>query len=183
MVELVVGVSAVDCSDVTVVVSRGERRSVGLGVEVIQSADVIAKGALLVLDVLGLKRLLVELTASVVLDVILAAVDAEASVTLSVDSATSGLSAVGGDRGPAVLGSSGAAGGEMVAGCGGSSGAGDDVEDVVCGLTVRVVVGILVVCSVSRGFEDTSVAVVVLRVVVEGVVPLVVDEETAVEVG
>lgn len=94
-VALVVSATEVDLDRVVVVKS-------GLVEEV--NSDVMAKGALLVLDVLGLNGLMVELT---VLVVSVTPVDG-ASVTLTVDSGstTSGLPAgrvVEGDRCPAVL--------------------------------------------------------------------------------
>ncbi len=186
--ELVVGAAVVDgCRVVAAVVKSGCRKSVGLVEEVSQNRAVMAKGALLVLDVLGPKGLIVELTALVVHAVVPVTVVGKASVTLTVDSGstTSGLTAggdIGGDGGPAVLYSSGAAEEEMVTGWVGLSGAGGALDEVVCVLAAGVVVVILVIGPVCGGAEDTVAVVVVLRVVVEAAVLVVVAEMAAAEV-
>lgn len=188
LTELVVSAAVVDgFRVVAVVVKSGCRKSVGLVEELSQNRAVMAKGALLVLDVLGPKGLIVELTALVVHAVVPVTVVGEASVTLTVDSGstTSGLTAggdVGGDGGPAVLESSGAADGEMVTGWVGSSGAGGALDEVVCVLAAGVVVVISAVGRVCGEAEDTVVVMAVLRVVVEAAVLVVVAEVAAAEV-
>lgn len=142
--ELVICAAGVGgCRVVAVVVKSVFGRSEGFVVEVTQKRAVMAKGALLVLDVLGPKGLVVDLTAPVVHAVIPATVVDEASVTLTVDSgsSTSGLT-VGG---PAVIASSGAAEVETATGRMGSPGAGGACDKVVCVPSTGLVVVILVV--------------------------------------
>lgn len=91
-----------------------ESESVGLVEEVNQNRAVMAKGAPLVLDVMGL-------TVGLTVPVVLVMVVSGASVTLTVDSGSrrSGLTTegvVGRDGGPAVLESSGVSEGAMVGG-------------------------------------------------------------------
>lgn len=145
--ELVICAAGVGgCRVVAVVVKSVFGRSEGFVVEVTQKRAVMAKGALLVLDVLGPKGLVVDLTAPVVHAVIPATVVDEASVTLTVDSgsSTSGLT-VGGVGGPAVIASSGAAEVETATGRMGSPGAGGACDKVVCVPSTGLVVVILVV--------------------------------------
>lgn len=188
--ELVAGAAVVDvCTVVAVVVKSSCGRSVGLVVEVSQNRAVMAKGALDVLDMTGCNGLVVELTALVVRDVIYVSLVGRASVTLTVDSGsnTSGLTvggAVGGDGGPAVLESSGAAERESVTELVNSSGAGGASDKVVCVIKAGVVVVNLVVGLVCEGVDSVVVVVaVVLRVVVEAAVLAVVAGVTATEVG
>lgn len=157
--------------------------------EISQNRAVMAKGALLVLDVLGLNGLMVELTVLVVHAVVPVTLVGGASVTLTVDSSstTSGLTvggAIGENGGPAVLDSSGAVEGGMVGGRVGSPGAGGALDKVVCVLTAGVEVVTLVVGPVCGGVEDAVVVVVVvvLKGVVETAVLVVVAEVTAAEV-
>lgn len=94
-----------------------KRESVGLVEEVNQNRAVMAKGALLVLDVMGLDVL----TAGLAVLVMLVAVVSGGSVTLAVDSGsrTSGLTmggVVGSGGGTAVLESSGFSEGVAVGG-------------------------------------------------------------------
>lgn len=195
--DLVVVAAVVDGCWVTavVVVKSGCMKSVGLVVEVSQNRAVRAKGASLVLDVVGPMGPVVELTALVVHAVVPVTVVTGASVTLTVDSgsATSGLTAggaVGEDGGPGVLERSGAAEGEMATGRGDSSGPGGALDKVVCVLTAGVPVVVLEVGPVCRGVGDAVVVVVVLelvvvvvlRGVVEAAVLGVVAEVTAAEV-
>lgn len=156
--ELVVGAVVVDgCRVVAVVVKSGFRESGGLVEEMSQNRAVIAKGALLVLDVLGW---MVELTALVVKSVIPVTTVGWASVTLTVDSgSTTAGGAVGG---AAVLERSGAAEGEVATGWVGSSGAGGAFDEVVCMLTAGTVVVILVVGAVCGEVEDVEVVVMVV---------------------
>lgn len=127
--ELVVSTSGVDlCKVSAVVVKSGCGESVDLVELVSQNRAVMAKGAMLVLDMLGPIGLMSELTVLVVHAVVPVTVVGGASVTLRVDSCstTSGLTvggAVGGDRGPAVLENSKAVEGKVVGGRIGSSGA------------------------------------------------------------
>lgn len=98
--------------DLSCVVVKSE--SVGLVEEVNQNRAVMAKGAPLVLDVMGL-------TVGLTVPVVLATVVSGASVPLTVDSGSrrSGLTTggvVGRDGGPAVLESSGVSEGAMVGG-------------------------------------------------------------------
>lgn len=188
--ELVAGAAVVDvCTVVAVVVKSSCGRSVGLVVEVSQNRAVMAKGALDVLEMTGCNGLVVELTALVVRDVIYVSLVGRASVTLTVDSGsnTSGLTvggAVGGDGGPAVLESSGAAERESVTELVNSSGAGGASDKVVCVIKAGVVVVNLVVGLVCEGVDSVVVVVaVVLRVVVEAAVLAVVAGVTATEVG
>lgn len=171
--ELVLGAAAVDvCVGAPVVVKNGCRASVGLVEEVSQNRAVMAKGAPLVLDVLGLNGPPVELTVLVVHAVV--SVTVVGGVTPTVDS-SSGLgvrSSVGGAV-PAVLDSSGAAEGGRV----GWSGEGK----VVCVLTAGVEGGTFSVGPVGGWPED--VGVVVFSGVVEAAKPVVVAEVTAAEVG
>lgn len=138
-VELVVGAVVVDgCRVVPVVVKSGFGDSVGLVDEMSQNRAVTAKGALLVLDVLGLKGLTVQ-------SIALVTSVGWPSVTFTVDSGstTSGLTAggaVGGSAGAAVVESSGAAEEEVVAGWVVSSGAGGALDEVVCVLTAGTMV-------------------------------------------
>lgn len=135
--ELVVSTSGVDFWRVSVVVVKsGRSKSVGLVEVVSQNRAVMANGGMLVLDVLGPKGLMVELTVLVVHAVVPVTVVGGASVTLTVDSgsATSGLTvggAIGGDGGPAVLESSKAVEGWAVGGRVGSSGAVGALDKVV----------------------------------------------------
>lgn len=188
--ELVDGAAVVDvCQVVAVVVKSSCGRSVGSMVEVSQNRAVMAKGAPDVLDVTGCNGLVVELTALVVRDVVSVSLVGRASVTLTVDSGSNatGLTvggAVGGDGGPAVLESSGAA--ESVTGLVNSSGAGGASDEVVCVIKAGVVVVILVVGLVCEGVDGVVVVVVevavVLREVVEAAVLVVVAGVTATEV-
>lgn len=189
--ELVVGAAVVDLFRVVaVVVKSGCSTSVGLVEEISQNRAVTAKGALLVLDVLGLNGLMVELTVLVVHAAVPVTLVGGASVTLTVDSSstTSGLTvggAIGENGGPAVLDSSGAVEGGMVGGRVGSPGAGGALDEVVCVLTAGVEVVTLVVGPVCGGMEEAVVVVVVvvvLKGVVEAAVLVVVAEVTAAEV-
>lgn len=182
--EVVVSASGVvGCGVVAMVVKIGCRDSMGLVEEVSKNRAVMAKGALLVLLVLGL--MVVELRALVVHAVVPVAAEGGDSVTLTVysGSSTSGLTAggtVGEDVGPAVLASSGAAGGEVVTGRVGTSGAGGASVEVVSVLTAGTAVVILVVGPVSGGAED--LVVTVLRRGVEAAVLVVAAEVMAAEI-
>lgn len=106
-----------------------KRESVGLVEEVNQKRAVMAKGALLVLDVMGLEEL-----------VVLVTVVSGASVTLTVDNGSrlSGLTiegVVGSDGGPGALEGSGVSEG-VVGREVGSSGAGETSTEGVCVLIV-----------------------------------------------
>lgn len=181
--ELVLGAAVVDvCGAAPVVVKNGCRASVGLVEEVSQNRAVMVKGALLVLDVLGLNGPLVELTVLVVHAVVSVTVVGGASVSLTVDGSSGpGVRGSVGGVVPAVLDSSGAAEGGMVGERVGWSGAGGALDEVVCVLTAGVEGVTLSVGPVGGGVED--VGVVVLRGVVEAAVPVVVAEVTAAEVG
>lgn len=114
--------------DLSCVVVKTE--SVGLVEEVNQNSDVMAKGALLVLDVVGPEVLTAELTVLVV-PVVAPIVDS--------GSRTSGLMVgvvVGRDGGAAVLGRLGASDGVMVGGRVGSSGEGEASVEDICVLVV-----------------------------------------------
>lgn len=178
--ELVLGAAVVDvCGVAPVVVKNGCRTSVGLVEEVSQNRAVMAKGALLVLDVPGLNGPLVELSVLVIVSV---TVVGGASVTLTVDSSSSwGVRGSVGGAVPAVLDSSGAAEAGTVGDRVGWSGVGGALDEVVCVLTAGVEEGTFSVGPVGGGAED--VVVVVLRGVVEAAVLVVVAEVTAAEVG
>lgn len=155
-----------------------KRESVGLAEEVNQNRAVTAKGALLVLDVMGLDVLTVELAVLVMLVTVVSG----GSVTLAVDSGsrTSGLTiggVVGSDGGPAVLESSGFSEGVVVGGRVGSSGAGETSAEGVCVLTVaNVEVG-------PVNVEVDDVVVLMGRVVILGVVVTFVTGEDGVTGG